>query len=166
MTTHHFHLHCQSNKAKLPFSPTFILCTFLTPVGSLHFCPRSLLHRHSFARLKHPLCSFSPGCLAPFLANSLEKNFSHPPQKRERNSSFSSQMPPNEWGAESPPLPPLSLPRSSSTIALDHRNYTPQSPLLPLSGWKKRRQALSLGRSRIKQESKERADLHDNTSSF
>lgn len=35
--------------------------------------------------------------------------------------------------------PPLSVPRSSSTISFDQRNYTLQSPLLPLSGCKKRR---------------------------
>lgn len=35
--------------------------------------------------------------------------------------------------------PPLSLPHSSSSISFDQRNYTLQSPLLPLSGSKKKR---------------------------
>lgn len=50
--------------------------------------------------------------------------------------------PPPQHSPASLPLtdtPPLSMPRSSSTISFDQRNYTLQSPLLPLSGCKKRR---------------------------
>lgn len=96
---------------------------FLTPVCSQHF---------HFCSLRHHSCSYSHGCLAPFLTVSPEENFSSaPPKKKKKMGPAHSQAKCRQCKKDPSPLPflpPLRLHRPASLTATPPLSF-PAPPL-------------------------------------